>query len=187
MDPSWVYVYEGTIRQNQDGNQHAWVFPIGIDTNQIFRPAGLFLQDTVQRCLPKFFTYSCFGATWFGMLGKETNIPFRMEILCFQSTNHQRPKGDESLRHFLFCMENKSLLISINFTLKNSHSCLKKWYFLMFSRWAVQQRRSRCVLLRKMPSTTPSIGADRCLGCGLDGYEMASSSLPLKKAATLVV
>ncbi len=33
------------------------------------------------------------------------------------------------------CLENKLLLISINFTPKTSHSCLKKWY-TMFSRWS---------------------------------------------------
>ena len=32
------------------------------------------------------------------------------------------------------CLENKLLLISINFTPKTSHSCLKKWY-TRFSRW----------------------------------------------------
>ena len=31
-------------------------------------------------------------------------------------------------------LENKLLLISINFTPKTSHSCLKKWYFPMFLR-----------------------------------------------------
>ena len=35
---------------------------------------------------------------------------------------------------YLWCLENKLLLISINFTPKTSHSCLKKWY-TRFSRW----------------------------------------------------
>ena len=35
---------------------------------------------------------------------------------------------------FSIYMENKLLLISINCTPKTCHSCLKKWYFPMFSR-----------------------------------------------------
>ena len=36
--------------------------------------------------------------------------------------------------HNLIILENQLLLISINSTPKTSHSCLKKWYFPMFSR-----------------------------------------------------
>ena len=37
-------------------------------------------------------------------------------------------------------LENKLLLISINFTPKTSHSCLKKWYFPRFSRYLRRRR-----------------------------------------------
>ena len=41
----------------------------------------------------------------------------------------------ETLGTFLIFPGNKLLLISINFTHKTSHSCLKDWYFPMFSRF----------------------------------------------------
>ncbi len=41
------------------------------------------------------------------------------------------------------CLENKLLLISINFTPKTSHGCLKKWY-TMFSRCMEPIASSRC-------------------------------------------
>ena len=41
-------------------------------------------------------------------------------------------------------LENKLLLISINFTAKSSQSCLKKWYFPMFSRFT--KKKNVCLL-----------------------------------------
>ena len=52
------------------------------------------------------------------------------------------------------CLENKLLLISINFTPKTSHSCLKKWY-TMFSRWS--QKFAVCYA-RKILSTACWLG-----------------------------
>ena len=44
--------------------------------------------------------------------------------------------GDKEVTAWITCLENKLLLISINFTPKTSHCCLKKWY-TRFSRWCI--------------------------------------------------
>ncbi len=59
-----------------------------------------------------------------------------------------------SLFTFPFYLENKLLLISINFTPKTSHSCQKKWYTL-FPRYLFVLSTSLCSA-KNIPNSKPS-------------------------------
>jgi len=55
------------------------------------------------------------------------------------------------LQQFVYsCLENNLLFIFINFTPETSQSCLRLWYFPMFSRWYFWEIRQVRVLMAKM-------------------------------------
>ena len=54
----------------------------------------------------------------------------------------------------IYFLENKLLLISINFTPKTSHSCLKKWY-TMFSRWLKFLKQKTTEISQALKVKTP--------------------------------
>ena len=57
-----------------------------------------------------------------------------MTLLCCHLLKKLLPQNSRTRPVRNDGLENQLLLISINFTPKTSHSCLKKWYFPMFSR-----------------------------------------------------
>ena len=76
-------------------------------------------------------------------LGQKLRMAKALDDRCVFSTFFPKKKNISEAPNKYLPGKQPLLLISINFTAKNSQSCLKKWYFPMFSR---STKKNVCLL-----------------------------------------